>query len=199
MITTTPRPLALLKRLLGDPRSAATRAATAANAYHLSPVFLRTVVDRYAGTRLGRQELDGDLIEERDDALWTRARLEACRVEAAPPMRRIVVAVDPPASTSDRADACGLVAAGLGEDGALYVIADETNTGWSPAGWATKAVALWRWLAADALVVEVNQGGDMMRQVIHDVDATVPVTAVRARRGNMCAPSRSLRFTSKAG
>ena len=183
MITTTPRPIALLKQLLRDPRSAVTRAATTANAYHLSPVFLRAIVDRYAGTTLGRQEIDGDLIEDRPDALWTRSGIEACRVAVAPPLRRIVVAVDPPASTTARADACGLVAAGCGDDGALYVIADETVAGLSPAGWATKAVALWRRLAADALIVEVNQGGDMVRQVIHEVDATAPVTAVRARRG----------------
>ena len=112
VITTTPRPIALLKRLIADPTTALTHAGTAANAYNLAPSFLDTIVKRYQGTQLGRQELDGEIIEERTDALWTRARLEACRVEAAPACSRIVVAVDPPASAAKDSAACGLVAAG---------------------------------------------------------------------------------------
>ncbi len=183
MITTTPRPIALIKRLIADPRSAVTRAPTAANALNLSAAFFDHVVARYAGTRLGRQELDGELIEERADALWSRALIERARVASAPALVRIVVAVDPPASSGARAASCGLVAAGRAEDGRLYVIADETAAGLSPAGWATRAVALWRRLSADALVVEVNQGGEMVRAVMREVDAGAPVTEVRATRG----------------
>jgi phage terminase large subunit-like protein len=183
VITTTPRPLALLKRLIADPTSAVTHAPTRANAYHLSPAFIDTVVKRYDGTRLGRQELDGEIVDDRPDALWSRAMIEACRVTAAPNLQRIVVAVDPPASASKGADACGLVAAGRAENGVCYVIADETVAGLSPAGWAAKAIALWRRLQADALVVEVNQGGDMVKSVIREADHTVPVIAVRASRG----------------
>ena len=183
VITTTPRPIALIKRLVADPKTAVTRAATVVNARHLAPAFLDAVVGRYAGTRLGRQELDGEIVEERADALWTRGGLENCRVDAAPPLQRIVVAVDPPASASKGADACGLVAAGRAEDGTIYVIADETAGQLSPAGWSRKAIALWRRLSADALVVEVNQGGDMVRAVIGEADPTVPVIAVRARKG----------------
>jgi phage terminase large subunit-like protein len=97
LITTTPRPIPLLKRLLADPRSAVTRAGTQANAAHLSPAFLDEVLARYAGTRLGRQEIDGEIIEDRPDALWTRATIEAARVETAPPLTRIAVGIDPPA------------------------------------------------------------------------------------------------------
>ena len=183
VITTTPRPNALLKRLIEDPTSAVTRAPTRANAYHLSPVFIDTVVKRYDGTRLGRQELDGEIIEDRPDALWSRLAIESCRVADAPPLQRIIVAVDPPVSSTKGADACGLVAAGRGEGGIIYVIADETISGLSPAGWAAKAIALWRRLEADALVVEVNQGGDMVRSVIREADSDVPVIAVRASRG----------------
>ena len=183
VITTTPRPIALIKRLIADPKTAMTRAPTVVNACHLAPAFLDAVVGRYAGTKLGRQELDGEIVEERADALWTRAGLENCRVAAAPPLQRIVVAVDPPASASKGADACGLVAAGRAEDGLIYVVADETAAQLSPAGWSRKAIALWHRLAADALVVEVNQGGDMVRAVIGEADPTVPVTAVRAQRG----------------
>jgi phage terminase large subunit-like protein len=182
VITTTPRPMRLLKKIMADPTTALTRAGTAANAYHLSPAFLETIVARYRGTRLGRQEIDGEVIEERPDALWTRAGLEACRLTAAPACSRIVVAVDPPASAGKQSAACGLVAAGCGGD-FIYVLADETARGLSPAGWARKAIALWRKYEADCLVVEVNQGGDMVRQVIRDEDASVPVTPVRAHRG----------------
>ena len=183
VVTTTPRPIALIKRLIADPKTAVTRAGSRANACNLAPAFFDAVIARYLGTRLGRQELDGEIIEERADALWTRSGIENCRVAAAPPLARIVVAVDPPASSGKGADACGLVAAGRAADGMVYVIADDTAAGLTPAGWSRKAIALWRRLCADALVVEVNQGGDMVRAVIAEADRTVPVIAVRARRG----------------
>jgi phage terminase large subunit-like protein len=185
VITTTPRPLPLLKRIMADPATALTRAATVANALNLSPAFIDAVFARYGGTRIGRQELGGEIVEERADALWSRGLIETCRVDvtARPPLTRIVVAVDPPASSRKGADACGIVAAGRAADGTLYVIADESVGGLSPAGWATKAIALWRRLEADALVAEVNQGGDMVRAVIAQADPTVPVTTVRASRG----------------
>jgi phage terminase large subunit-like protein len=183
MITTTPRPLALLKRLIADPSSAVTHATTRDNALNLAPAFLDTVLSRYAGTRLGRQEIDGEIVEDRPDALWSRALIEQCRVGGALALMRIVVAVDPPVSSGEHADACGLVAAGIAENGVVYVLADDSIAGLTPAGWATKAIALWRRLSADALVVEVNQGGEMVRAVIGEVDRAVPVIAVHARRG----------------
>ena len=183
LITTTPRPIPLLKRLIADPRTAVTRAATYVNAAHLSPAFLDEVVARYAGTRLGRQEIDGEIIDDRPDALWSRAVIEAARAAKAPPLVRIVIAIDPPASARQGANACGIIAAGRAEDGRIYVLEDATTAGLSPAGWAAQAVALWRRLAADALVAEVNQGGDMVRAVIKEADAGVPVQTVRAKRG----------------
>lgn len=183
LITTTPRPLPLLKRLAADPRTAVTRAATQANAAHLSPVFLDEVIARYAGTRLGRQEIDGEIIEDRPDALWSRAALEAARVAKAPPLVRIVVGIDPPASSRRGADACGIVAVGRGEDGCVYVLEDATAAGLSPAAWATKAIALFRRLQADLLVAEVNQGGDMVRAVLREVDPSAPLKTVHATRG----------------
>jgi phage terminase large subunit-like protein len=183
VITTTPRPIALLKRLMADPSTAITHAATQDNAVNLAPDFVDHVLARYAGTRLGRQEIDGEIVEDRPDALWSRAMIEACRTKEAPPLARIVVAVDPPASSGKSADACGLVAAGRAPDGTIFVLADETAGGLSPSGWAAKAIALWRRYSADALVAEVNQGGDMVRAVIGQADATVPVIAVRANRG----------------
>ena len=183
LVTTTPRPTALVKRLIADPRTAVTRAATQANAAHLSPAFLDEVVARYAGTRLGRQEILGEIIEDRADALWSRAMIEGARVDAAPPLARIVVGIDPPAGSRPGSDACGIVAAGRAEDGCIYVLEDATVAGLAPAGWAAKAVAVFRRLEADTLVAEVNQGGDMVRAVLRQVDASVPLKAVHATRG----------------
>ena len=183
VITTTPRPIDLLKRLIADPHTALTHAGTRANAFNLAPSFLETVLARYRGTELGRQEIDGEIVEQRSDALWTRAVLAACRVVAAPPLARIVVAVDPPGSAREGSDACGIVAAGKSADGTLYVLADESAAGLSPQGWATRAISLWRRLAADVLVAEANYGGDMVRAVIRAADASVPVTTVHATRG----------------
>jgi phage terminase large subunit-like protein len=183
LITTTPRPTALLKRLIDDPTSVTTRAATRANAHNLAPTFLQTVMGRYTGTRIGRQELDGEIVEDRPDALWSRALLESVRVSEAPSLQRIVVAVDPPASSGKSANSCGIVAAGITDGGICYVIADDTVSAVTPNAWASKAIALWHRLEADALVAEVNQGGDMVRTVINQVDSSVPVIPVRATRG----------------
>ena len=183
LITTTPRPTALIKRLLADPRTAVTRAATQANAAFLSPAFLGQVVQRYDGTRLGRQEIMGEIIEDRADALWSRSVIEGARVAAAPSLARIVVGIDPPADAKPNSDACGIVAAGRAEDGTIYVLEDATVAGLAPAGWAAKAIAVYRRLAADTLVAEVNQGGEMVRAVLRQVDANVPVKTVHATRG----------------
>jgi phage terminase large subunit-like protein len=183
IITTTPRPLPLLKRLLADRTVGLSRARTHDNAKYLAPAFLEAVMNRYAGTRLGRQEIDGEIIEDRSDALWSRAVIETCRVTEAPSLARIVVAVDPPASSTKRADACGIVAAGIADSGTAYVLADESASGLTPPAWAEKAVALYRRLEADALVVETNQGGEMATSVIREVDPGVPIRSVRASRG----------------
>ena len=183
VITTTPRPIPLLKKIMADPHTAVTHAGTRANAVNLAPRFLETVLKRYGGTELGRQEIEGEMIEQRADALWTRAMLASCRVTAAPPLARIVVAVDPPGSARAGSDACGIVAAGKASDGTLYVLADESAGGLSPQMWASRAIALWRRLEADVLVAEANFGGDMVRAVIRAADPAVPVTTVHATRG----------------
>ena len=183
LVTTTPRAVPLLRRLLVDDGTAITRAATNDNARNLSPQFVQAVAARYAGTRLGRQELDGELIEDCDDALFDRARIEAARVDAAPDLSRIVVAVDPPASSGARADACGIVAVGEGVDGRFYVLADATLARAAPHVWSARAIALYQALGADALVAEANQGGEMVAAVLAQADPSVPVRLVRATRG----------------
>ena len=183
VVTTTPRPTKLIKSLIADPLTAVTRVSTAANAANLAPTFLESVVGRYRGTRLGRQELDAELLEDRADALWPRALIEAARVSAAPELTRIVVAVDPPASSGPHADACGIVVAGLGEDGRAYVLGDATVEHARPLDWARAVIRAYRRYEADRIVVEINQGGDLVETVLRQVDASVPVRAVRASRG----------------
>jgi phage terminase large subunit-like protein len=186
IVTTTPRPTALLKRLIADPDTRLSRAPTLANAFNLAPAFLDKVVRRYAGTRLGRQELEGELIDDRPDAFWRRDDLERLRIEVTPTERqaysRVVVAIDPPAGTGANS-CCGIVAAGLLPDGRIHVLADASMPAVRPDVWAARALALARDLAADALVAETNQGGAMVESVIRALDPGVAVTPVRATRG----------------
>ncbi|MEF2073823.1 DNA-packaging protein [Consotaella aegiceratis] len=183
LFTTTPRPLPLLKRLMAEAGTAVTQMTTAENAANLASGFLDAMTARYGGSRLGRQELDGQLIEEREDALFDRATIDRLRVRAAPEMQRIVVAVDPPATSTRRSDACGIVAAGLAADGTAYVLADASRRAAKPQDWARAAVALYERLDADRIVAEVNQGGEMVEAVIRTVAPVVPVKPVRATRG----------------
>ncbi len=182
VVTTTPRPIALLKRLAFDKTTIVSRATTRDNAMHLAPSFLETVVKRYAGTRLGRQELDGEFIEDRADALFPRQMLEEARVDAIPNLQRIVVAIDPPAG-GKRGGTCGIICCGRSDNGTVYVLEDASIEAARPDQWAAKALALYHVREADALVAEINQGGDMVANVIRSIDASVPMTPVRATRG----------------
>lgn len=179
MVTTTPRPTKLIKRLLAEPTTAVTRMTTAENRRHLAGTFLSAVVARYQGTVLGRQELEGELIEDLPGALWTR---EMFRPLGGLDVGRIVVAVDPPATSSERADACGIVVAGRTEEGAA-VLADLTMKRATPLAWARRAVEAAANFEADCIVAEVNQGGEMVKAVIAQVDPDVPVRMVHATRG----------------
>ena len=183
LITTTPRPIALLRKLVADPRTAVTRAGPPAHATYLSPAFLDEIAARYAGTRLGRQEIDGEIIEDRADSLWTRAMIEAARVDGAPQLARIVVGVDPPGAAKPGSDGCGIVAAGIAANGIIYVLEDGSVQGLQPAGWATKAIAVYRRLKADTLIAEVNMGGDMVLAVLRQIDANASVRTIHATRG----------------
>ncbi len=185
VVTTTPRPIPLVKRLLADPATMVSRTITDDNWRNLAPAFLDAIVARYRGTRLGRQELDAELVEDSPDALWQRAAIEACRVASAPDLSRIVIGVDPPAGSGDRSAACGIVAAGIDRARIGYVLADATAQGLTPARWARRVVDLYHRLQADRIVAEVNQGGDMVEAVIRQADAKVPVQKVRANRGKL--------------
>ena len=181
---TTPKPRALLKRLISDPTTTVTHATTHDNP-HLSPGVRARLEARYGGTALGRQELQGLLIEEVEGALWTPAMLDDRR-PAPQDLPRVVVAVDPSGGSHDTADEQGIIVAGLGSDGRGYVLADRSCR-LSPAGWGRRAVAAYQDFAADAIVVERNYGGDMAEAVVtgaaRDLDTTVTVKMVTASRG----------------
>ncbi len=181
--TTTPRPIPLLKKLLEDPSTVVTRSRTADNAANLAPTFLAEMERRYAGTILGRQELDGEIVDARAGGLWRRDWIEAHRVSGAPDMKIIVVAVDPPVTATASSDACGIMVAGIGPDNRAYILSDRTVQGREPNVWARAAIAAYQDFQADRIVAEVNQGGDLVVSVLRQIDGAVPVQKVRATRG----------------
>ncbi len=183
VVTTTPRPVPLLKELLDRDDVLMTHAATEANAKFLAPGFLKAIRAQYGGTVLGRQELGGELIEDSPDALFKRRLVEDGRVAAPPNLKRIVVAVDPPASRTRNSNACGIVCAGLGVDNRGYVLEDATIAGASPLRWAGEAVAVYRRWQADRLIAEVNQGGDMVETVLREIDPDLAYKPANARHG----------------
>jgi phage terminase large subunit-like protein len=183
MVTTTPRPVPLIRALIEDPSTVLTRIATRANATNLAAGFLEAIDRRYGGTRLGRQELDGELVADREDALWNRAMLERLRIRHPGPLGRIVVGVDPPAAEKASGSCCGIVVAGLDATGRGVVLADLSVENASPAAWGNAVVRAFRRFQADRVVAEVNQGGDMVAAILRSIDQTLPVTNVRATRG----------------
>lgn len=180
--TTTPKPVRIIREILARPDVVVSRGRTADNRANLAPAFLTTVVAKYEGTRLGRQELEGELLEDMPGALWTRSRIEAGRVATAPEMRRLVVGIDPAASSNEGSDETGIILAGLGANGEGYVLADRSGR-YPPIQWAQQALALYRDHGADRLVAEVNNGGEMVTQTLHTVLPGAPVKAVHASRG----------------
>jgi len=183
VVTTTPRSIPLLKRIMQDDATAISRSRTRDNANNLAPAFLAEMQRRYGDTPIGRQELEGEIVEERMTGLWKRAWLDQGRLLARPELLRIVVAVDPPVTSTAGSDSCGIIVAGRGVDGRGYVIGDRTIQGRDPATWAKAAVAAYHDYQADTIVVETNQGGDLVVQTFKSIDAGVPVKKVHASRG----------------
>lgn len=186
-ITTTPRPIPLLKQLLAEPSTKVTRGSTLDNKLNLAPAFLKTIISKYEGTRLGRQELSAEILDDVPDALWTRAALDRDRrkPDQVPPLRRVVVAIDPAAKKNEIVEegaATGIVVAGVGDDGRGYVLDDATCRE-SPNGWARKAVACFDRYEGNCIVGEVNNGGDMVAATVRAVRPTVPFKEVHASRG----------------
>ncbi|WP_281683886.1 DNA-packaging protein [Thalassobaculum salexigens] len=181
--TTTPKPRAWLSRLMADPRTMVTRGGTRENAANLAPAFLDQILARYDGTRLGRQEIEGEYLVDTPGALWTRALLAASRADGAvPDLARIVVAVDPAVTSGAESDETGIVVAGRDAANGFWVLEDLTAR-LSPDLWARRAVEAYGRHRADAVVCEVNQGGDLVAATLRTVDPSLPVRAVRATRG----------------
>jgi phage terminase large subunit-like protein len=190
VVTTTPRNVGVLKAILKNPSTVITHAPTEANRAYLAESFLAEVQARFAGTRIGRQELEGVLVEDEEGALWTTAMLERARLEELPTVSRIVVAVDPPVTATKKSDECGIVVVGAETSGPpqtwrAVVLEDASVKGASPEGWARAALAAMERHGADRLVAEVNQGGDLVEQMVRMVDPLVPFRAVHATRSKM--------------
>ncbi|MGB5949010.1 MAG: terminase family protein [Parvibaculum sp.] len=185
VVTTTPRPAPILKRLMAEETCVTTRASTSANRANLAEAFFRSVIARYEGTRLGRQELDAELIEDNPDALWSRGVIDGTRLRSAPDLVRVVVAVDPPATSGANADECGIVVAGLDADGRGVVLDDRSMGGLTPLAWANRAAKAFRDHEADRIVAEANMGGEMVGAIMRQVMPQASLRLVRATRGKL--------------
>jgi phage terminase large subunit-like protein len=187
IVTTTPRPIPILKEILAAANTVVTRGITLDNKANLAPSFIKSITDKYAGTRLGRQELSAEILDDVPDALWTRSGLDRDRRKPSevPALKRVVVAIDPAAKKNDMPEdgaATGIIVAGVGDDGRGYVLDDATCRE-SPNGWARMAVACFDRYQGDCIVGEVNNGGDMVESTVKVVRPTVPFRAVHASRG----------------
>lgn len=187
-VTTTPRRTAVLRDLLARETTVVTHAPTHANRANLAESFLDEIDARYGGTSLGRQEIDGVLLDDVEGAFWGLPQLAACQVAAVPPLTRVVVAVDPPGSSHEGSDACGIVVAGVVIDGPVqewraYVVEDASVTAARPTDWAKAAIAAMARHDGDRLVAEVNQGGDMVEAVLRQIDPLVAYRSVHASKG----------------
>jgi len=189
LVTTTPRPLPLIKRLVNDPDTVVTRGATIDNAANLPQSTIRQLYERYAGTRLGRQELDGEILEDIPGALWTREMIDAARVKNVPKdLERVLVAVDPATSSAEGADEHGIVVVGLARDNEGYAhgyVLEDASCKGTPEDWAKAAVRMYRKWEADKIIAEKNQGGEMVASVLKAQDRTLPVKLVHATRGKI--------------
>jgi phage terminase large subunit-like protein len=185
-VATTPKPTRLIRGLVaregGD--VAVTRGSTYENRANLAPDFVGRIITRYEGTRLGRQELQGELLLDTPGALWTHDQIEALRRAREPTLQRIVIAIDPAGSSGEDADETGIVAAGIDEAGCGWVLADHSGR-YPPTEWAKRAVALYHELKADRIVAEVNYGGQMVEATIRAIDANCAFRAVTASRGKL--------------
>lgn len=184
-ITTTPRPIKLLKELIKDPQTIITKGSTYENKQNLAPSFLSKIVKKYEGTRLGRQELNAEILDDVEGALWTRDLIERSRVKhtQVPDLCRLLIGVDPAVTSNEETSAeTGIIAAGLGIDGIGYVLDDYSLLG-TPTEWASRSVDAYKRYQADAVVAEINNGGELVETVLRVIDPMVSYWPVHASRG----------------
>jgi phage terminase large subunit-like protein len=183
--TTTPRPTKLIRELIAAKTTAVTRGSTFANRANLAPAFIEQITRRYHGTRLGRQELSGEVLEDSPGALWTHAMIEDHRARSAPAeLARIVVAIDPAATSGEDADETGIIVVAKDQAGHGYVLADMSGR-YAPTEWARVALDAYRDWHADRIVAEINNGGEMVEATLRMIDPSVAYQAVRASRGKV--------------
>lgn len=184
IITTTPKPTRLIKDLVKRHDVYLTRGSTEDNSANLPEVTVQTLREKYEGTRLGRQELDAEILEDTPGALWTRSRIEELRVKDrdVPDLLRTVIAIDPAVSTNERSNETGIIVAAKGKDGHFYVFKDRSGI-YAPDAWAREAVAQYRLLGADRIIGEDNQGGDMVENTLRVIEPNVAYKGVRATKG----------------
>jgi phage terminase large subunit-like protein len=183
VITSTPRPTKLIREIIARPTTVETQSSTYANRANLAPAFLEQIIADYEGTRLGRQEIHGEILDDVPGALWRHECLDELRVRKAPDdLEEIVVAVDPAVSSSDQADETGIVVIGRSEQKEGYVLADLSGH-YAPSEWAHKVVEAFRRHEANLVVAETNQGGEMVRDMLRQIDPSLPVKMVVAKRG----------------
>lgn len=192
VVTTTPRPIPLIKKLMTESSTVTTRGSTFDNIGNLAPSFIKQIKSKYEGTRLGRQELEAEVLDDVPGALWTREMLDKARrkrTDKLPDMQRIVVAIDPAGKSQETAITegtaeTGIIVAGLGVDGRGYVL-DDLSCSLSPNGWARRALSGYDMYKGDRIVVETNQGGDMVKQTIESVRPGISIAEVHASRGKV--------------
>jgi phage terminase large subunit-like protein len=187
VVTTTPKPVKIIRELLADPTTVVTRGSSYENRANLADAFFAQIIRKYEGTRLGRQEIEAELLDDVPGALWNRTRLEELRwplYKSLPDLVRIVVAIDPATTSGEDADETGIIVAGKDGGGHGYVLADRSGH-YTPTEWAQLAIALYRQHQADRIVAEVNNGGDMVEATLRMIDPNVPYTAVHASRGKV--------------
>ena len=186
VITTTPKPNQIIRNLIKRTGTVVTRGSTFENEANLAPAAIAQLKEKYENTRLGRQELYAEVLDDTEGALWSYNAIDGTRVakEAVPEMQRIIVAVDPAVTSHDESDETGIIVAGRGVDGRYYVLEDASGR-MSPDGWGRKAVDCFYNWQADRIVAEVNNGGDLVERLIRSIDNSVPYTPVTASRGKI--------------
>lgn len=182
VITTTPRPIPAIKDLIEDPNTHITRGSTYANRANLPDAFYRKIINKYEGTRLGRQELYAEVLSDSPGALWSYDLFKYVDKKDMPNLKRIVVAIDPAVSKTETSDETGIVVVGMGIDNRGYVLHDGSGI-YSPSEWASRAIALYKKFSADRIIGEINQGGDMVESTLRSVDKNISYKEVRATKG----------------
>lgn len=184
IVTTTPRPIPLIKEMVKDPDNYVTTGNTFENRENLSQVFFKKVVSKYEGTRLGKQELYAEILEDMEGALWTQELIEKAHVSKAPDLLRIVVAIDPAVTSDPDSDETGIVTAGIGTDDHCYILDDLTGI-YTPTEWARRAIGAYTTRKADRIIGEANNGGDLIEQVLRTLNSDVSYSKVWASRGKV--------------